>query len=101
MKKITLKSSFEEILGKNISVFTEKERKQRWNEWKQLAIKEGSTELVELWETSEGCDGCKHFNTKENWCNSQSLPCAVNPILSFQKGIIGMACMGVGFTKNN
>ncbi|WP_157190004.1 hypothetical protein [Leptospira kirschneri] len=53
--------------------------------------------LLEVWSNAEGCEGCVHLDLAEAWCNLQGLPCAVNPILSFQHAIPGMACMGAGY----
>lgn len=91
-----IKDSFEKILGKNNAEYSEEERKQRWNKWKELAIKNGDPDLVESWEDQSACESCIHLNKNESWCNLQGLPCTVNPILSFRMGMIGMACMGAG-----
>jgi hypothetical protein len=96
---ISLKSSFKEILGENSETFTEDQRKARWEQWKNIAIAEGEKELVNMWSNTEACEGCIHL--KDKWCESQGLPCTVNPILSFNDGVIGMACMGVGKEENN
>jgi hypothetical protein len=96
---ISFKSSFKEILGENSETFTEDQRKSRWEQWKNIAIAEGGKELVEAWTNSEACEGCIHL--KDKWCESQGLPCTVNPILSFNDGVIGMACMGSGKEENN
>lgn len=97
--KVTLESSFEEILGETSKVYSQQERKERWQQWKDLAISNGEKELVEDWIQTEACKNCIHLNQKQAWCNLQELPCTVNPILSFQDGIIGMACMGAGFQE--
>lgn len=99
MNQVKLKSSFEEILGKNADFYSEDVRKDRWGKWKALALKKGDKELVEVWTNIEACHDCYHINEKEAWCNLQGLPCTVNPILSFQMGIVGMACMGAAHTK--
>lgn len=97
--KIGLKSTFKQILGENIESFTEEERKKRWQRWIDLALKGGKHETVEVWTDTSGCEGCKHLNGRESWCNLMSLPCTVNPVLSFKHGLVGMACMGAGYEK--
>lgn len=97
--KVKLKQSFEQLLGKDSNQYTEQVRKDRWNKWKELAIKNGDKELVEAWSSLEACDDCIHINKEEAWCNLQGLPCTVNPILSFRMGMVGMACMGAGKEK--
>jgi len=91
--EICLYSSFEQILGRKGDVYTADERKKRWNRAKSFFDKN----TLDYWTDSSGCHGCVHLNKKEAWCNYQGLPCTINPILSFRYGMIGMACMGVGF----
>jgi hypothetical protein len=94
MKEVKLKSSFEEILGVDNTQFTEEQRRQRWNEWKALAVQKGNKDLVESWSETEACQGCIHLNENESWCESMGLPCTVNPVLSFRMAMPGMACAG-------
>ncbi|EJP13101.1 hypothetical protein [Leptospira interrogans] len=100
MKEITLRSSFEFILGKKREDFSDEVKQERWNYWKSLALK-NKHRLVEVWSNVEGCIGCIHLDKENAWCNLQGLPCTVNPILSFQNAIPGMACMGAGYTKQS
>lgn len=92
--KVKLKMSFVDILGENDERYGESERKKRWEEWKALAENNGDIELVRFWSDSSSCIGCVHLN--ESWCDLQGLPCTVNPVLSFNHALPGMACMGVG-----
>lgn len=96
---IYLNQRFHELLGKKKGDIAPADRKQRWDKWKELAVKYGSKDLVEYWMDTEACIGCKHLG-KDAWCNLQELPCTVNPITTFQTGGIGMACMGIGFEEN-
>ncbi|RHX89888.1 hypothetical protein [Leptospira stimsonii] len=96
MNEITLKSSFESILGKKREDYSDKVRQERWNYWKILVSKKKRW-LMEVWSNTKGCEGCIHLNKKESWCNLQGLPCTVNPILSFQNALPGLACMGAGY----
>jgi hypothetical protein len=101
-KKVTLKSSFEEILGKDHSQFTEDIRKERWKQWQEIALKKkDGKDVVESWLDTSACRDCLHLDKKESWCRLMGLPCTVNPILSFRMGMAGMACMGTGYEKNN
>jgi hypothetical protein len=98
MKKVTLKSSFEEILGKTAEEYPEEVRKQRWEEWKACARKKkDGQDTIDSWSDQTACVGCIHLNKEQSWCNAMGLPCTVNPILSFQMGMVGMACMGTGY----
>jgi hypothetical protein len=99
MGKVKLKSPFKEILGETPEDFTEQQRKERWNTWKELAIKKGDQELVDMWSDISACEDCIYIDKKEAWCNLQQLPCTVNPILSYRMGMVGMACMGAGKEK--
>lgn len=93
---ITLKSSFEEILGKDAKVYTEDQRKERWEQWKVIALKKkDGKDVVESWSDMSACANCIHLDTQKAWCNAVALPCTVNPILSFRMGMVGMACMGL------
>ena len=94
LKPVTLESRWFELFGNNIEEIEHDVKRERWEEWKQLSIAKGNDELVEYWMTTDACDGCIHKDG--DWCLSQQLPCTVNPVLTFQDGIKGMACMGVG-----
>lgn len=102
--EITLKSSFEEILGKKRDEYPEEVRKQRWQKWKEAALKSKKNDAKDVlasWLDTSGCRNCIHLNKSESWCNAMGLPCTVNPILSFRMGMVGMACMGTGYEENN
>ncbi|WP_235594105.1 hypothetical protein [Leptospira interrogans] len=94
MKKITLRSSFQSILGKRREDYSDEVRQERWNYWKSLALK-NEPRLLEIWSNVEDCIGCIHLDKKNAWCNLRGLPCTVNPIRTFQNALPGMACMGV------
>src|ERR1051325_5393470 len=88
---VTLKISFENLLGKRSSEISAETRQARWEEWKALA----GQDAAEWWEPDpEACGGCVHL--AGDWCRLMELPAAVNPILSFRFGMPGMACMGAG-----
>lgn len=84
-------SSFEQIFGRKISEYTEEERKGRWE--KAMSFP-GGKKAKEHYSNLYECIDCKHF--QNGWCALASLPCGVNPILTFKHGIVGMACQGVG-----
>lgn len=88
--------SFEAILGKDASVFTDEERRHRWREWQECSKSKHHQWVVEYWSGHEGCGRCVHLDKQNSWCTLQGLPCSVNPILSFKYGMLGMACMGAG-----
>jgi hypothetical protein len=91
--KITLKSRWNEIFRQEDP---EDVRRQRWEEWKRIALAAGEKEMVDHWTDTEGCHGCLHKNG--DWCENTGLPCTVNPYLTMRQGMgIGMACMGLGF----
>jgi hypothetical protein len=90
MKRVSLKISFEDLLGKKQSVLTEEQRKVRWAKWVSLAGEEAAS----WWMDCEGCEACIHLDG--HWCKLQGLPATVNPYLSFRHGMPGMACMGAG-----
>jgi hypothetical protein len=33
----------------------------------------------------------------KDWCLRAELPCTVNPLLTVKHGMMGMACMGMGY----
>ena len=94
-KELTLYHSFEQILGKSGKDYTEEQRKFRWKKVMTL----GSKSTKDFWTDTSGCYGCVHLDAKQSWCNLQGLPCTTNPILSFQYGTLGMACMGAGYQE--
>jgi hypothetical protein len=89
-KAVALKSSWKEILD----VADPGECRQRWEEWKRIAIAAGEKGVVNLWTDTEVCQGCKYLN--EDWCLRAELPCTFNPFLTTRTGMTGMACMGMG-----
>lgn len=95
--KVKRKTSWVELFGEKGSDMSEDVRRERWEEWKKIAIEAGEQEMVDYWvkdNIEETCSGCIH--REEDWCRSYGLPCNVNPILTLRSGIIGMACMGLG-----
>lgn len=92
--EITLKSSWQELLGKDQNEIPESVRKERWQKWLELMAAKDS-EYAAMWQNTENCDGCKHLNG--SWCDSMGLPCTINPILTLRHGMIGMACCGAGY----
>src|SRR5688572_14624339 len=97
---IKFDSSFETILGKTAEEYPTTVRIERWNEWQQAAIKAKKKHLIETWLDTSGCRNCIHLDKGNAWCNFQGLPCTVNPILSFRMGMVGMACMGLGYEES-
>lgn len=97
MKPVTLKSRWFEILGNKQDDMPDDIRRERWEQWKSLAIKKGgsSKEMAEYWTDTSACHGCIH--KEGDWCRLQQLPCTVNSVLTFKENIIGMACMGDGY----
>lgn len=92
-------SSFEQILGKTQQTYTKEERKERWNKCISEFEKNNKSEFIEVWNGPGGdgtCCECIHFNPVDGWCVLLGLPSTVNPILSFQHALPGLACMGVG-----
>jgi hypothetical protein len=90
-EQISKLSSFEQILGQKISDYTEEERKARWENAMSFP---GGKKAKDYYSNLFECVDCKHF--QNGWCGYASLPCGVNPVLTFQQGIVGMACLGVG-----
>jgi hypothetical protein len=97
---VTLRSTFEELFGHNSTEKTEEERKANWAEWKRIAIAHGDKDQVDGWSDISGCyhddRKCIHLS-HDGWCDLAGLPCTVNPYLSFNYGMVGMACIGCGF----
>ncbi len=90
-QKEFLELSWQELFPKTTSPDA---RRQRWEKWKKAAITldpEQGQRGVEYWQRHE-CGPCDQVDG--DWCKLQGLPCTVNPILTFNYGYIGMACMG-------
>lgn len=95
MDKVYIGIRWVELFGKHKSDMTDRIRRSRWETWKQLSRDSGRSENVEWWSTPEElCFTCK-WNDGD-WCKLQSLPCTVNPITTFSRNEIGLACMGIG-----
>jgi hypothetical protein len=93
---VRLKSSFGQILGESSGDIDEAARRARWEEWLTLARRSRrSRQLAEGWTDVTACTGCIHLDGY--WCKLPALPCTVNPYLTFRTGMLGMACMGVGY----
>lgn len=90
-EQISKLSSFEQILGRKKSDYTEDERKARWNKAMDIP---GGKRVKEYYSNLYECVYCKHF--QNGWCGYASLPCGVNPILTYQDGSLGLACQGIG-----
>lgn len=90
-EQISKLSSFEQILGRKISDYTEDERKARWE--KAMSFP-GGKKAKDYYSNLCECVDCRHF--QNGWCAYASLPCGVNPVLTFQHGMVGMACQGLG-----
>lgn len=98
MKPVTKQIRWPELFGESGKDMSEKNRRRRWEEWKALLIADGEQGMVDYWakdNLEETCSGCIHRDN--DWCKYNGLPCNVNPILTFRAGIIGMACMGLGY----
>ena len=92
LDQISKLSSFEQIFGKTISEYTEEERKERWE--KAMSFP-GGKKVKELYSNYYECSDCRHFH--DGWCAYASLPCGVSARLTFQYGMVGYACQGVGY----
>lgn len=97
MEPVTLKIRWHELFGEKPTDITPEDRRERWEQWKALCAKEpDGKEIIEQWTApEEACLGCKH--REGDWCAKQSLPCTVNPILTYSMNMAGMACMGAGY----
>jgi hypothetical protein len=70
--------------------------RQRWEEWKCLALDAGEKDQVEFWTDTDACRGCMRLDG--GWRLRAELPCTVSPFLTIKKGLgPGMACMGTGY----
>jgi hypothetical protein len=94
IEQISKQSSFPQIFGSTQSEYTEEERKLRWN--KATSFKGGEA-VKEYYEDIPECSDCIH--NKNRWCAFASLPCGVNPLLTFGTGMVGIACQGIGKEK--
>jgi hypothetical protein len=90
-KKVTLEIGWLDLLD----VKDDEVCRQRWEEWKHIAIDAGEKEMVGLWTDTEVCRGCKHL--EKDWCQKHELPCTFNPFLTVKTGMTGIACMGMGY----
>lgn len=89
MEQVTLDIRWPELFGEQPSDMDARIRRERWEEWKRLG-----SENVEMWSTPDGpCLNCPYRDN--DWCTAISLPCTINPILTFQFGMLGLACGGV------
>ncbi len=95
--KIHYQMSFEEILGKHESEYSEGERKNRWFEWIKSTQENGEKETAAMWLDSSMCNDCLYL--KNHWCTKHKLPSTVNPVLSSRLGIVGTACMGQDYNN--
>ena len=80
--------AWKDLFRKDMSPET---RRKRWEDWKEATIKSGRPENVEYWQMHH-CEDCDQRDG--DWCELQGLPCTVNPILTFQYNMLGMACYG-------
>jgi hypothetical protein len=93
-KKVTLETGWLELLD----VKDDEVCRQRWEEWKRLALATGEKEKVVFWTDTYACRRCKHLD--KDWCKKVKLPGAVNPYWSIKRSLGPcMACMG--YTGNN
>lgn len=93
LKPVELGSRWFQILGNKRNEMPDNIRRERWEQWKALAIADDCKELVDYWTNCSGCGNC--INKDKDWCKLQELPCCVNPILTYQHNVIGLACMGL------
>lgn len=94
---VKLEDSWVQIFGNNSCDISNSQRRERWEEWKKIALENGANDFVEYWTDSAECEGCVHLDA--DWCNISQLPCTVNPVLTYRHNMIGMACMGFGRTE--
>lgn len=96
---VTLQIRWHELFGEKPVDITPEHRRKRWEEWKALGMKADAQvrRMVRVWskERDETCKGCAHRS--KDWCLSFGLPCTVNPHLTFNDNIMGMACGGAGY----
>jgi hypothetical protein len=98
---VRLESSFEAIFGYQGIPVDDQTRRDRWARWLRIARKSRkSRDAAIYWTSCEGCiesGRCAHL--RGAWCRRCSLPASVSPMLSFDRGMIGMACGGVGWSE--
>ena len=92
MKQVTLDIRWPELFGEKPSDMDAKPRRERWEEWKQLGLRESPENVEEGSTPEELCQNCQHRDG--DWCTAIALPCTVNPILTFRFGMLGLACGG-------
>lgn len=90
------RTSWYDLFGVNRSAMTDKHRRTRWEKWKRIARVEGNEDVVDRWSDHGECGDCIHKDG--DWCVLSGLPVTINPILTMDHGMIGMACMGAGYT---
>lgn len=99
MQPITLTIRWHELFGEKPADITPELRRKRWEEWKALGMKSDAQgrKMVKVWSKGhdETCTNCAHKD--KDWCAAFGLPCTVNPVLTFDDNIMGMACGGAGF----
>lgn len=99
MQPVTLAIRWHELFGDKPADINPELRRKRWEEWKALGMKSDAhgRRMVKVWskDRDETCKGCAH--RVKDWCNSFGLPCTVNPHLTFNDNIMGMACGGAGY----
>lgn len=64
---------------------------EKWRRWLDIAAVE-DPDCAEFWADLECCDGCRHLDEPNIWCNLVQMPASRNPILD----MIGLACCGFG-----
>lgn len=111
LPEVTLDMSFEDIFERRRVHLPDSLRRQRWETWKRLCAEDGrrhevSLAVLDIWTDCDGCHGdtpwdgpCRHLDG--DWCTSEGLPAAVNPVISFRSGMPGMACIGLGYTPRS
>lgn len=90
-----------QLFGKTGQDMPEDTRRARWEEWKGLLIADGEQEIADRWSkdhVEETCAGCRHKDG--DWCKLVGLPCNVNPVLTFSRNWVGMACRGAGYNED-
>jgi hypothetical protein len=99
MHPITLLIRWHELFGETPADIDPDLRRKRWEEWKALGKKSDAQgrKMVKVWSKGhdETCTNCAHKD--KDWCTSFGLPCTVNPVLTYQHNMVGMACGGGGF----
>lgn len=94
MKPVTLKISWTDLFPRDADAAI---LRQRWAQWLRLARRKPDPDAARYWTDASECLGCIH--KRGGWCTLQELPCTVNPVLTMRYAMIGMACMGAGYTS--